>query len=335
VDIDAYVAAHDPEWRRLDALVRRARRPRRCSGQELDELVELYQRTATHLSVVRSASPDPMLVGRLSALVGRARSVVAGGRSSGWSAAGRFVAVVFPAALWRLRWWVAATSAASLAVMVGLGTWIATSPAVQRALAPEDEVRRLVEQDFEAYYSSSPAASFAAQVFTNNARVGAIAFALGILLGLPTVFVLWENSVNVGVAGGYMAAAGRADLFFGLILPHGLLELTAVFVAAAAGLRIGWTVVDPGGRSRSEALGQVGRESVAVVLGLVGVFFVAGLIEAYVTPSGLPTWARVGIGIIALTVFLAYAGVLGRRAAAAGETGDLVAEVRGDLLPSA
>jgi hypothetical protein len=79
VDLDAYVAAHSGQWARLESLVRRASRPRRLSGAEVDELVDLYQRTATHLSVVQSAGPDAALVGRLSSLVARARSVVAAG----------------------------------------------------------------------------------------------------------------------------------------------------------------------------------------------------------------------------------------------------------------
>jgi len=58
VDVDAYIAAHSAQWRRLDQL---ARRRSRLTGDEVDELVELYQRVGTHLSVVRSSSPDPAL----------------------------------------------------------------------------------------------------------------------------------------------------------------------------------------------------------------------------------------------------------------------------------
>ena len=80
--------------------------------------------------------------------------------------------------------------------------------------------------------------------------MSALALALGVLL-LPVVVILWQNALNVGIAGGLMASGGRLDLFFGLILPHGLLELTCVFVAAGAGLRLGWAWVDPGPRTRS------------------------------------------------------------------------------------
>jgi uncharacterized membrane protein SpoIIM required for sporulation len=134
---------------------------------------------------------------------------------------------------------------------------------------------------------------------------------------------------------GLMASAGRLDLFLGLITPHGLLELTAVFVAAGAGLKLGWTLVDPGPLRRSDAVAAQGRATVGMALGLAVVLLVSGVIEAFVTPSGLPTWARVGIGVVAEVVFLAYVVVLGGRAARAGETGDVTAAEAGDRAPTA
>ena len=334
MDLDAYVAAHRAEWARLEDLLGRASRPRRLSGAEVDELVDLYQRVATHLSVVQSAGPDPALVGRLSSLVARARGVVAGGRRSAWSDVARFLRADFPALCYRTRWWWAGASLAFLLVSFSYGTWIAGSPEAQLAVAPPEVVQQLVEEDFENYYSSAPAQDFAARVFTNNAYVAAQAILFGVILGLPVLYVLSSNALNVGIAGGLMAANDRTGLFFGLILPHGLLELTAVFVACGLGLKLGWTVVDPGARTRARALAEEGRALVAGALGLALVLLVSGVIEAFVTPSPLPTWARLGIGVAAEALFLAYVFGPGRRAAKAGVTGDVVGDLRGDVLPA-
>ena len=335
MDLDAYVAAHRADWARLEELLRRASRPRRLSGAEVDELVDLYQRVATHLSVVQSIGRDPALVGRLSSLVARARGVVAGSRRASWGDLARFLRVDFPAICYRTRWWSIGATVGFLVVAFAYGIWIATSPEAQLAVAPPDVVRQLVEEDFENYYSSAPAQDFAARVFTNNAYVAAQAILFGVLLGLPVLFVLFTNALNVGVAGGLMAANDRTALFFGLILPHGLLELTAVFVACGLGLKLGWTVVDPGRRTRARALAEEGRALVAGALGLALVLFISGIIEGFVTPSGLPTWARVGIGIVAEVLFLAYVFGPGRRAHQAGITGDLVGDLRGDARPTA
>jgi uncharacterized membrane protein SpoIIM required for sporulation len=335
VDLDVYVAAHRAEWTRLEQLVKSGRRPRRLAVGEVDELVELYQRTATHLSVVQSAGRDAVLVARLSQLIARARSVIAGSRQPAWRDAVRFLQVDFPAAVYRTRYWWLACAAAFLLVAFAVGFWVEGSPQVQRALGDPDEIQRLVNNDFEAYYSSAPAHDFALRVWTNNALVSAQALLFGVLLGVPVVFVLLNNAVNVGVSGGLLAAYGKGELFWGLILPHGILELTAVFVACGLGLKLGWTVVDPGRRTRGTALAEEGRSLVTGAVGLVVVLFVSGLIEAFVTPSGLPTWARITIGVLAEVAFLAWIFVLGRRAVLAGRTGDLVDDLRGDSLPTA
>ncbi len=305
----------------------------RLSGTEADELVTLYQRTATHLSVIRSASPDPALVARLSTLVARGRAVVTGARSPAWRQAARFLVVGFPAALYRSwRWW-ASVGVAVIGVAALVATWVAANPDVQASIAAPAEARQLVERDFAAYYSSNPAGSFAAQVWTNNAWVAAVCLISGILL-LPVLLVLWVNTVNLGAVAGLMAAAGRLDVFFGLITPHGLLELTAVFVAAGAGLQLGATLIDPGPRRRSEALAAQGRATAGMAVGVALVLLVSGVIEAFVTPSPLPTWARIGIGALAEAAFLGYVIVLGGRAVRAGETGDVSLDDAGDVAPS-
>ena len=92
--------------------------------------------------------------------------------------------------------------------------------------------------------------------------------------------MLFQNAANLGVIAGLMFDAGKADVFLGLLTPHGLLELTAVFLAGAAGMRLGWSVVSPGNRPRGQVLAEQGRAVVAVAVGLVGVLLVSGLIEA-------------------------------------------------------
>ncbi|CAM5708780.1 Stage II sporulation protein M OS=Streptomyces alboniger OX=132473 GN=CP975_13760 PE=4 SV=1 [Streptomyces alboniger] len=322
MDLDVFVTAHRAEWDRLDALLRRQRR---LSGAEIDELVALYQRTATHLSLIQSGAPDPQLAGRLTNLVARARSAVTGTRRASWRDVTSFLSQGFPAAVYRARHWWVPTALLSTLLAAVIGWWIATHPAVQSSIAAPDELRELTRPggQYETYYSSHPAASFAAQVWTNNAQAAAMCLVLGAFLCFPVLWILFQNMLNLGVGAGLMSSAGRLDTFLGLVVPHGLLELTAVFVAAGTGLRLGWTLIDPGTRSRRTALAEEGRAALGMAIGLALVLFVSGAIEGFVTPSGLPTWARIAIGIAAELAFLGYVYVLGGRAARAGETGDL------------
>ena len=330
MDLDAYVGAHQGTWLRLDALSRR--RPR--SGAEADELVDLYQEVATHLSVVRSTAPDPSVIAYLSSLLARARTRSSGTRTASWSGVADFFWRRFPAALYRTRRWWLSTMLASYAVTAVMMWWLVQHPQVEQSLLDPAQVDRLVNSDFEGYYSESAASHFAAQVWTNNAWVAALCIALGVL-GAPIVYLLWQNVANVALIGSIMLRHDRGSLFFGLILPHGLLELTAVFVAAGVGLRLFWSWVAPGAVPRARSIAAEGRSAGGVVFGLAVVLLVSGVIEAFVTPSGLPTWARITIGVAAELLFLAYVFGPGRRAVRAGWTGDVDAALLEDRVATA
>lgn len=324
MDIDVFAATHAEEWERLDHLVRRRRS---LSGEEVDELVDLYQRVATHLSVVRTSGQDPALVGRLSALVARARSAVTGAHSSAWSDVAGFFTRVFPGTLYRLRWWWIGASTGTLLIAFVAGLWVVTNPDVLAAMGTSEGMAQYVEHDFANYYAENPGTSFSAQVWTNNAWVAAQAIVFGVGLGLPTLAVLAINGANVGAAGGMMVAHGRGEEFFSLILPHGMLELTAVFVAGGVGLKLGWTIISPGDRTRMRALGEEGRAAIAVALGLVVVLFLSGIIEGLVTGNMvrgiIPTPVGLAIGAASLILFLLYVFVVGKKAYQEGETGDI------------
>lgn len=329
MDVDAFVLAHRGTWDRLDRLVGRRRS---LTGAEVDELVELYQRVSTHLSMLRSASSDSLLIGRLSSLVARARSVVTGAHAPLTRTFTRFWTVSFPVVAYRSwRWWLG-TAVAFYAVVVVIAFWVAGSPEVQSVVGTPSDIEQLVNHDIASYYSEHPAAAFALQIWVNNSWVAAQCIALAVLLGLPIPIVLFQNAANLGLISGLMFQAGKGGLLLGLLLPHGLLELTAVFLAGAAGMRLGWSVISPGDRPRGQVLAEQGRAVVSVAIGLVGVLLVSGLIEALVTPSPLPTFVRVGIGIVAEAAFLFYIVYFGRRAASAGETGDI--EDAPDVIPT-
>ena len=329
MDVDAFVLTHRGTWDRLEQLIKRRRS---LTGAEVDELVELYQRVSTHLSMLRSASSDSLLVGRLSSLVARARAAVTGAHAPLTSTFTRFWTVSFPVVAYRAwRWWLA-TAVAFILVAVVIGFWVAGSPEVQAAVGTPSEIDELVNHKVESYYSDHPAAAFALQVWVNNSWVAAKCIAFSILLGLPIPIVLFENAANTGVIGGLMFQAGKGGTLLGLLAPHGLLELTAVFLAGAAAMRLGWSVISPGDRPRGQVLAEQGRGIMSVAVGLVAVLLISGLIEALVTPSPLPTFVRVGIGVIAEAAFLSYVWYFGRRAVKAGETGDI--DDAPDIVPT-
>lgn len=324
MDLDAYTIVHLGEWQRLDELAR----ARSLSGREADELIELFQSGSAQLSTITSTAGQSSAGDRLSVALSRARLRFTGASDNLLRAVPRFLWLQLPAALYRLRWLTLAVGAATILIAVLLATWVNGDPAVLAALGRQADLRALVDTQFVDYYRQNPAASFTGQVWTNNAWVAAQSIAFGITGVYPVVVVI-QNAVNLGIDAAAMFAFGKGDVFFSYVLPHGMLELTSIFVAAAAGLRIFWAWVVPGPRSRARSLSEEGRALFIVAIGLAMSLFVSGVIEGFVTPSHLPVWLKITIGALALAAFLGYILVVGGRAVRAGETGDLAAADRG------
>jgi uncharacterized membrane protein SpoIIM required for sporulation len=139
-------------------------------------------------------------------------------------------------------------------------------------------------------------AAFSSAIFTNNVRVTFVAFAGGILLGLGTAAVLLFNGALLGAVGGLAIEAGNGARLVELVSPHGVLELTCIVVAGAAGLRMGWAVVEPGRIRRAEALLTEARVAVEIVLGTAPWLVLAGLVEGFITPGGIGFWPALLLG---------------------------------------
>lgn len=317
MDVDAYSARNRHLWARLDTLSRQ----RTLTGAETDELVQLYRRTSQHLARLQTHSPEPELVAGLSAVIARARGRIVGSAPNTWTEVVRFVTHGFPGAVYRaLGWWLA-VAVVFLSVAAGFAVWIANDRSARETLGLQGDTAVLTAPGgaFETYYTEHSNDAFAALVWTNNAWVSALALFLGVLI-VPVLYLLFMNALNIGITAGLMAEAGRLESFFGFLLPHGMLELTAIFIAGGAGLKLGWTLIDPGRLSRTEAVARQGRATAAVALGLVPTLLVAGLLEGFVTPSALPAPARIAIGLAAEAAFLAYIFIAGSRAARPAES---------------
>ena len=330
MDTDAFIAVHRPTWDRLRELTR----SRTLDAAGVDELLSLYQATSTHLSTVRSTNPDPALISRLSLLVHKARLRITGARVPLWKHARTFFWDDLPAALFESRWAVLIATGIFLAAAVVSGLYFGLDPVARGMVLPEAAQRSLAQRDFVSYYFQGEASGFAAQVWTNNAWITIQAVVFGVTGFWPVVMLL-QNGLNIGLSAGVMGAHDGLGTFFVYILPHGLLELTCVFVGAGAGLRTFWAWVRPGSLPRLWYLSRSARALMTVGIGLVPVLLLSGFVEAFVTPSGLPPALRIAIGAAVWLAFLAYMLGRGRQAHRAGITGDLSEEMVGDHVATA
>ena len=326
MDIDSFSAVREQRWAQLKELSKK----RRLTGAEADELTRLYQATAGDLSAVRSAAPEPSLISRLSLLLAQARVWLTGAHGSATGDFIRFFTRTLPAAMYRVRWWGVWVSVAVIVAGAISGWWTLNHEESLELVGDAATRAQIANESFASYYTEYSNSSFTALVWTNNAWLAFQCIAFGIT-GVFPLILLYNTALQLGVAAAIMAEAHALDVFFSLIIPHGLLELSAVFVAAGAGLRLFWTMLVPGARTRGAALAEEGRATFAVAIGLAIALLASGLIEGFVTPSTMPWWIKIVIGIIACTAFWAYIFVAGRAATLQGATGD----VDGDFATAA
>ena len=318
MDLDAFSAAHREEWDRLAQLGSQ----RQFSGLEADELIDHYQSGASELSAIKTTAGQSVQGDRLSLWLSRARLRFTGASANVLSQLPRFFVAQLPAALFRIRWLCLAIAIATLVIALLYGWWATANPQVLASLGSAAELEKYAKQDFVNYYSDNAGSSFTGFVWTNNAWLAAQCIAFGIV-GVYAPYLLFTNAQQLGYVGAIMNHFGELDTFFLYISPHGQLELYSIFVAGATGIRIFWAWIVPGARTRAESLAQEGRAFFTVVVGLILSLLVSGLIEGLVTRQPWPWPVKIGIGTVALAGFLFYQWVVGRRAALAGETGDL------------
>lgn len=286
----------ETRWGELDGCLRTARgKPERLGSEGVRRLGDLYRGTAADLALARRRFPGDPATERLEDLLGRARPLV-------YDAGHR------PGSLWGFLatgYWrrigerpIPLCLAAALLVLSALLGWLWSrhDPGAAVGVLP-GTFRGGTRNSTDLGLSASQQSAFAAEIFTNNIRVTFMSFAAGLLLGLGTAALLLFNGLTLGVVGGLAAGAGQGRIFAELVVPHGVLELSCIAVCGAAGMRIGWALVDPGPRPRLSALQAEARRGVEIVLGTIPWLVLAGLVEGFLTPRGLPVAAVLAIGL--------------------------------------
>lgn len=294
------------KWKRLEELTARASRFRldNLSGEEVREFGRLYRRTAADLAIAREEVRDQRLVNYLNHLVARAHGAIYRSESSGFGVLMGFFRYEFPAVF---RKTFAYTLTSFLAFM------LATAFAFGVSLIDEgfaDRIAPRLKQDIamhrnwtEAVNNANPLASTSIQ--TNNINVTFLAFAGGALAGLGTLWVLMQNGLLLGMVMG-LCIRYRFWEIPTFIAAHGVIELTAIFIAGGAGLMISKALLMPGDLSRIDALVTNGVLAVKLILGTIPMLLIAGLIEGFISPAHIPSSIKFAISAMSALAMAIY-----------------------------
>ena len=279
-----------PYWSKLETLLSRSTKGglKSLSRSDLQELSLLYRQTAADLAAIREDRGSVHFARYVNQLLVRAHNTIYSGHRASPKTILSFFWETYPATF-RRNWKHCLLSFVIFLVAGGVG-------AVLTYQNPDFKVKILGPQMVEtidrhemwthSIVGIKPLASSA--IMTNNMSVGFTTFAFGITAGLGTIYMMAFNGLLIGVIGMACALSGMSLQLWSFVAPHGVLELPAIFIAGAAGFRIAQGLLFPGLLPRRESLARAGLEAVKLILGTIPILIIAGLIEAFVSPTGLP-----------------------------------------------
>ena len=320
---DRFRLQRKDEWERLERIVGLLEKgaPARLSDDDVLELPALYRSAASSLAVARETSLDSATLAYLEALVQRAWFQVYGPRTSLWRWLRGFIGGGWSRAVREI--WLEICIA--LAVMV-LGTivgWLLVAsdqewfyrlvPGQFADARQPGASREKLAETIGGADSGEALGVFAAYLFSNNAQVSILAFALGFAFGIPSLMLLVHNMAVLGAMLWLFDGAGLTVELAAWLSVHGTTELFAILLAGAAGLHIGRSMAFPGDRTLLAAAAESGRRGALVMVGVVFMLIIAGLLEAYPRQLVTDTGARFAIGGGMLAFWIGLIVLAGRK----------------------
>jgi uncharacterized membrane protein SpoIIM required for sporulation len=316
VNLDRFHSTRSSRWSELEDLVRQAGgKPERLGPDAVRRIGRLYRSTAADLAIARRRFPGDPIVARLERLTVAARQAVYAERSRRLSPTRFFGTDYWRRVRERPR---LLLLAAVLLIVPGVlgGIWATEDPGAAIGLVPEDFLPTVESPGGDRGLSGEEKGAFSSAVLTNNIQVSFLALAAGIAVGLGTVFVLLYNGLILGVVFGLTIENGQGAPLVEQVASHGILELSCIVVAAAAGLRLGESILRPGRRKRTDALVDQARGAVETVLGTAPWLVLAGFVEGFVSPEGIGVAAALAVGAAIAAVYWTLVFTRGRPAAA-------------------
>ena len=302
-----WIEQRKASWSRLDALTHQVESSGigTLSGSELREFGLLYRQAAADLSAVRSDRASSTLEEYLNQLLSRAHNRIYSGRKSGLGSIFRFMAYEYPRVFRRLFPYVL-TSFLIFLAGAALGTLLTLSrPEFMRLFLGPAMLQTIDRHEMWTHSLLSVKPQASTWILTNNISVCFLTFAGGIVAGLGTIRLLFFNGLEMGVIGTACARAHMAIDLFSFVSAHGALELPSIFISGGAGLRLGAGLLFPGMLKRKDSLALGAKEAIRLLAGVVPLLFVAGMLEAFFSPSGAPIGLKFTVGAV-LFIGLCY-----------------------------
>jgi len=311
-----------PYWERLETLLSDATRlgPRGLHRSGLRELGLLYRQTATDLSALREDPGSQHYARYLNQLLGRAHNIIYTGKKSTPLSVINFFRYEYPAIFRRYFSYTALAFGIFMASAIVAAIVTVTNQDFMRAYLGPEMTATIEKQEMWTHSIVAVAPKESSRIMTNNMMVTFVTFASGIIFGLGTLFETINNGIMLGVIGAACWMSGMSLKFWSFVVPHGSLELPALFIGGGAGFRLAYGLLFPGVLPRRDSLAVAGGESVRLLVGVIPMLLIAGTIEGFFSPTEAPVWSKFAVAIALFTMLVIYLNSGRGRAPSMAET---------------
>lgn len=311
--VDRFVEDRRARWSRLGTLIAEANgRVERLRADDVIELGRLYRSASSDLAVARRDFPADAATERLNDLVAAGHALVYSEAPASGRRIRRLVLSELPATV-RANWPFIAVAAAVFAIPMTVTFAIgAAFPEIAATALPAETRDHLAQRRLWTDIPEGYRPLVGPLIIVNNVRVAIVAFAGGLTAGALTLYVLIGNGAFLGTVFSVVQWYGLSGGLLTFIAAHGPLEISCILLSGAAGLRLGWAMLRPGDRSRGDALRLAGAQAVRVMLIVVPALGVAGIVEAFLSPSEAPVAVKAAVGIALGALLWIYIFAAGR-----------------------
>jgi uncharacterized membrane protein SpoIIM required for sporulation len=303
-----WIAKRRPHWERLAFLLSQSDRGglSRLSRAELQEMALLYRQVAADLSVLRRDETARTHTDNVNQLLARAHHIIYSRRKTTWVTLFRFLKDEYPAIFQRQIAYVAASLLVTVAWALLGAALTKARPEFMRHFVGPAMIATMEQHKMWTDSIVSVAPKETSHIMTNNLSVSFMAFAGGILFGVGTFFLLFNNGMMLGVIAVACHQYSMSVPLWSFIAPHGSLELPAIIIAGGAGFRMGKAMLFPGGYRWKESVAVGGVEATRLVSGVIPMLVVAGCLEGFFSPSRAPVWLKFSVGALLLSLLLTW-----------------------------
>lgn len=307
MNIKQFVKMHREEWKQLEQFVTLlSKQKRHYTGDTITQFHRLYQKTAQNLSYSQTYFPNEEITIYLNGLVSKAHNLLYKNQVSSFKQIQYFFSTKFIGLL--LEQWKFVTAAFILFLIGAVGSFLSVmnDPLHIYSILPA-EISQGVDPDKLGKGTNALDSSLmSAEIMTNNIKVAIFAFAGGITFGLVTVYLMVYNGIIIGALAALFWHHGKSYDFWAYIVPHGMIELTAIFIAGGAGLLMGYKLFVPGQYTRGYQLKLHAKRSVQLLLGTIPLFVIAGMIEGFITPAKISLEAKYFVALLTVAGLILY-----------------------------